>query len=164
MNANQDLQNDFLNAYGVHGEVKAAAKAAGMARQSHYKWMNNDDEYRARFKGLRYTVCLMIEDSLVERLIDGWKEEVYQGGEMVGTKTKYDNQAAIAYLDRHDPDWIKGKQRKVDVTSNGGTFPAVKFTMPSNGRSPGDDIANLAQNDLGYLEWKRQQMIAEDAQ
>ena len=162
--ANPDLQDAFLAAYGVHGEVKAAAKACGVSRQSHYLWMNHDDEYRAKFRGLRYAVCQMIEDSLAERLAFGWDEAVYHGGELVGYKKRFDNANAISYLDRHSPDWIKGKQQKVDITSNGGTFPTVQFTMPSNGRNPGDDIVNLAQNDPDYLEYKRQKMLAEDAQ
>ena len=165
MNANKDLQASFLAAYGVHGEVKAAAKAAGIARQSHYKWMADDDEYRAKFRGLRYAVCQMIEDALVERLAFGWDEAVYQGGELVGHKRKFDNANAIAYLDRHDPDFIAGKRQNVDVTSNG-SHPSVKFMMPSNGRGPdvGALVEQLAASEPEYLEWKRQQMIVEDAQ
>ena len=98
--------------------------------------MARDSEYREQFRELRYSVCQRIEDSLVERLINGWPEPVYQGGVLVGHKTKYDNAAAIAYLDRHDPDFIKGKRQNVDVTSNGETLPAVQFMMPSNGRNP----------------------------
>ena len=104
----------------------------------------------------------MIEDALVERLAFGWEEPVFQQGKKVGVKRKFDNSAAIAYLDRHDPDFIAGKRQNVDVTSNGETLPAVQFTMPSNGRNPGDDIVNLAQNDPDYLEYKRQKMLAED--
>ena len=155
MNANKDLQASFLAAYGVHGEVKAAAKAAGIARQSHYKWMADDDEYRAKFRGLRYAVCQMIEDALVERLAFGWDEAVYQGGELVGHKRKFDNANAIAYLDRHDPDFIKGKKQNVDVTSNNETIPAVQFV------GVGEQLIALARSDPDYLEFQRQKMLAE---
>ena len=164
MKANPDLQDAFLAAFSVHGEIKKSAEVAKVARQSHYAWMAGDEDYRARFRALRYNVCQQIEDALVERLAFGWDEAVYQGGELVGYKKRFDNANAISYLDRHSPDWIKGKQQKVDITSNGGTFPTVQFTMPSNGRNPGDDIVNLAQNDPDYLEYKRQKMLAEDAQ
>ena len=158
MNANKDLQDCFLAAYGVHGEVKAAAKAAGMARQSHYKWMADDEDYKARFKGLRYTVCQKIEDALVERLAFGWDEAVYQGRELVGYKKKYDNSSAIAYLDRHDPDFIAGKKQNVDVTSNNEPIPAVQFV------GVGEQLIALARSDPEYLEFQRQKMLAEDAE
>ena len=163
MRANLDLQAAFLKAFSIHGQIKAAAEAANIGRQTHYDWIAGDEDYRKKFRSLRYAVCQMIEDALVERLAFGWEEPVFQQGEKVGVKRKFDNSAAIAYLDRHDPDFIAGKRQNVDVTSNGETLPAVQFTMPSNGRNPGDDIVNLAQNDPDYLEYKRQKMLAEDA-
>ena len=165
MGANRELQDAFLNAFSVHGEIKKSAEVAKVARQSHYYWMANDDEYRARFKALRYNVCQQIEDALVERLAFGWDEPVFQQGVEVGRKRKFDNSAAIAYLDRHDPDFIKGKKQNVDVTSNG-TNPSVSFMMPNNGRGPdvGTLVEQLAASEPEYLEWKRQQMIVEDAQ
>ena len=163
MNANLDLQAAFLKAFSVHGVLKKSAEVANIGRQTHYDWMAGDEDYRAKFRSLRYAVCQMIEDALVERLAFGWDEAVFNGGKLVGYKKRFDNANAIAYLDRHDPDFIKGRQQNVDITSNGETLPAVKFTMPSNGRNPGDDIVNLAQNDPDYLEYKRQKMLAEDA-
>ena len=158
MKTNKDLQGCFLSAYCVHGEVKAAAKACGVSRQSHYNWMNHDDEYRAKFRGLRYAVCQQIEDALVERLAFGWDEAVYQGGELVGYKKRFDNANAIAYLDRHDPDFIKGKKQNVDVTSNNETIPAVQFV------GVGEQLIALARSDPDYLEFQRQKMLAEDAE
>ena len=56
-----------------------------------------------------------------------------------------------------------GVKSGVDLTSNGETVPTVQFVMPSNGRGLGDAIANLAQTDPGYLEYKRQK-LAEGAE
>ena len=157
MKANPDLQDAFLKAFSIHGEIKKAAEIANVARQSHYAWMAGDDSYRERFRALRYNVCQLIEDSLVVRLANGWDESVYQGGELVGTKKKFDNSAAIAYLDRHDPDFIKGKKQNVDVTSNNETLPSVQFV------GVGEQIIELARSDPEYLEFQRQKMLAEDA-
>ena len=159
MKANPDLQAAFLKAFSVHGEIKKSAEVANVARQSHYAWMAGDEDYRTRFRALRYNVCQQIEDALVERLAFGWDEAVYQGGELVGHKRKFDNANAIAYLDRHDPDFIKGKKQNVDVTSNG-TNPSVSFMMPNNGRGPdvGALVEQLAASDPEYLEWKQKQI------
>ena len=119
--SNPELQTAFLTAYNATGNVTAAAKDSGVGRTTHYAWMANDDGYRARFRMLRYMICQRIEDSLVERLAYGWEEPVFYLGEQVGSKRKFDNSAAIAYLDRHDPDFIAGKKQNVDVTSNGET-------------------------------------------
>ena len=109
-------------------------------------------------KALRYNVCQQIEDALVERLAFGWEEPVFQQGEEVGRKRKFDNSAAIAYLDRHDPDFIKGKKQNVDVTSNNETIPAVQFV------EVGEQLVALARSDPEYLEFQRQKMLAEDAE
>ena len=163
MGANPRLQEKFLRAYEGHGTISAAARESGVSRQSHYEWVAKDKAYLDKFKGLRCATCQRIEDSLVERLADGWEEAVYQGGECVGYKRKFDNSAAIAYLDRHDPDFIKGKKQNVDLTSDSGTFPKVQFMMPSNGRNVGlgEQVIELARTDPEYLEFQRQKMLAE---
>ena len=111
--------------------------------------MANDDEYRAQFRALRYTICQRIEDSLIDRLANGWEEPVFQGGEEVGIKRKFDNSAAIAYLDRHDKDFIKGKKQNVDVTSNGETLSV----------DIGTSVERLAASDPDYLAYRQQQLL-----
>ena len=136
IDADTGLQDGFLEAYAVAGKITTAAENAGVSRQSHYRWMAGDEAYRKRFRSLRYAVCQRIEDELVDRLINGWLEPVYQGGVHVGDKRKFDNAGAIAYLDRHDPDFQRGKRQNVDVTSNGETLPPIQFYIPDNGRNP----------------------------
>ena len=94
-------------------------------------------------------ICQRIEDSLVERLAYGWEEPVFYLGEQVGSKRKFDNSAAIAYLDRHDPDFIAGKKQNVDVTSNGETV----------GVDVGVSVERLAASDPGYLAYRQQQLL-----
>ena len=147
--ADPKLKEMFLEAFKRVGNVKAAAEDAGVSRHSHYYWMANDDEYRAKYRALRYTICQRIEDSLIDRLANGWEEPVFQGGEEVGVKRKFDNSAAIAYLDRHDKDFIAGKKQNVDVTSNGESL------------SLGAKVVDLARTDPEYLEFQRQKMLAE---
>ena len=149
MKANKDNQAKFLDVYATIGTINKTASETGISRQTHYDWMAKDEEYRAKFRALRYNNCQKIEDSLVERLVEGWDEPVYQGGELVGSKRKFDNSAAIAYLDRHDKDFIAGKKQGVDVTSNGESL------------SLGDKVVDLARTDPEYLEFQRQKMLAE---
>ena len=143
------LKEMFLEAYKRAGNVKAAAEDAGICRTTHYLWMSTDDEYRTQFRALRYTICQRIEDSLIDRLANGWEEPVFQGGEEVGTKRKFDNSAAIAYLDRHDKDFIAGKRQNVDVTSNGETLSV----------DIGTSVERLAASDPDYLAYRQQQIL-----
>ena len=99
----------FLSVYPQVGTVSAAAKGSGVGRRTHYHWLSTDSEYRQAYETTREYVCAQIEDGLVERLIHGSAEPVFYNGEKVGERRKFDNSAAIAYLDRHSQCWREAK-------------------------------------------------------
>ena len=114
-------QREFLIAYRETGTILQASKQTGIGRRCHYDWMDTSPEYRFAFKRSRDTNCSRIEDSLVDRLVNGWQEEAYGKGGFVGYKQKYDNSTALAYLDRHDEDFRTARKDlagKVNITAN----------------------------------------------
>lgn len=106
----EPLKRRFLIAFAQTGRVTSAAREAEIERTSHYRWMHEDEAYRAAFEDCRRWVCLRIEEGLVERLIDGWEEPVYHNGEQIGTKRKYDNAACLRYLERVNPKVFGGNE------------------------------------------------------
>ncbi len=88
----------FLIAYVQTGRIKSAAKLAKITRKTHYNWLKADADYRELFIRSRDHICDLVNDSLVERLINGDKETIYYNGEACGHKHTFDNKTALEYL------------------------------------------------------------------
>jgi len=73
----------YLKAFAKHGTHQAAAKAAGVHRRSHYGWLT-DPAYARAFEEAKDEAADSLEQELIARARDGWREPVYQGGELVG--------------------------------------------------------------------------------
>jgi hypothetical protein len=75
-----DLQRRaFLAAYAVSGNLSRAAKAAKVARRSHYDWMT-DPAYAAAFEDAREQAGEALEEEARRRAVTGTlKPVIYQG-------------------------------------------------------------------------------------
>ncbi len=124
---------DFLRAFRECGVVERAARKAGIAKNTHYNWLASNETYREAFELCRINVCDQIERALAKRLIEGWDEPVYQGGELVGKKRKFDNATALRYLERISPKFKPSSEMEVNGTLENGALPII-FHLPSNGR------------------------------
>lgn len=125
-------QRAFVGAFRLTGIIKKASAETGIDRKTHYAWMSNDESYRAAFHASRDTVCDHIEGALIQRLIHGWEEPVYQGGELVGTKRKFDNATAMRYLERISPKFKPQAELDISIAN------PIQFYLPDNGRNPED--------------------------
>ena len=78
----------FLAAYSKCGSITGAAKAAGVARNSHYEWLK-DEHYRAAFAEAKEQAVDALEDEAIRRahagsdtllifLLKGAKPEKYR--------------------------------------------------------------------------------------
>jgi len=112
---NSDNQVRFLASFCITGRIGEAATMADVDRTSHYRWIANDEEYAKAYEKCRRTISVAVEDSLVEKLIHGWDEPVFQQGAQVGTKRKYDLGAMLRYLEKTRPE-IFGN--KLEIASN----------------------------------------------
>jgi hypothetical protein len=75
-----DRQAAFLAAYSECVSIKAAAKAVGVNRQRHYKWLQASPDYCRKFEETKMLAAQALEDEAVERAIVGvFEPNVYQG-------------------------------------------------------------------------------------
>ena len=101
---------EFLRVLAATQQVKAAAKAVGMSRQSAYKLRN-------RLKGEPFDVAWeaafqhgydALHQAALERALHGVEEPVFHGGEQIGTRRRYDERLTVFLLARRN---AQGAQR-----------------------------------------------------
>lgn len=91
----------FLEAYGEHGTVFHAAKAAGVGRRSVYRWRDEDEVFAQRLQD-----AIDDQDDLIDAELDrrgrlGWDEPVFgslgaqMGTGVVGEIRKFSDAALI---------------------------------------------------------------------
>lgn len=100
----------FLEAYAGCGSVTAAAKAAGIDKNMHYRRLQKDPEHRKAFEALQDRVGQELEDVLVDRAINGTKRQLHWRGKPMKTRDghlvyeiEYDNQLGLALAKRFRP-------------------------------------------------------------
>ncbi len=76
-------QGAFLAAYGGCGRIDLSAKAAGIARETHYLWKRTDPEYLEAFGLAEELASATVLDEATRRGRDGWDEPVTVAGEKV---------------------------------------------------------------------------------
>lgn len=91
-------QRQFLTALAVTGNLGEASRVSGIARQSHYNWLAavGEDEkptpeaqrYKDAVAHAIDQACDALELEIWDRAMHGYREPVYQGGKLVGYKTK----------------------------------------------------------------------------
>ncbi len=73
----------FLSAYAHTLNVTAAAKVAGIGRETHYEWMKVDPTYPERFDAARVQAVKRAEAEAYRRAVDGVERHRVVGGELV---------------------------------------------------------------------------------
>ena len=106
----------FLNAFMDLGHISNACKAAEIARQTHYDWMENDPDYVVRFQRARKIAGEMLIDEARRRAHDGWDEPVYHLGQVVGQVRKYDSTLLMFLIKQLDPSY----RERYEITGKGG--------------------------------------------
>ncbi|GAB4146535.1 MAG: hypothetical protein Tsb009_19240 [Planctomycetaceae bacterium] len=92
----QQSKRKFLAAFGECGQVSLAAKAAGVARSAHYRWLENDPEYTEQFKEVQEVAAAALEDEARFRALEGLKKYKFTSkGEPVYIRCEADHPEAI---------------------------------------------------------------------
>lgn len=100
----------FLAEYRELGNVSYAAKAAGIARRSHYEWLKEDAEYKAAFEDAADEAADVLEAEARRRAVDGHEEPVFgslgagAGSGVVGAIRKYSDTLLIFLLKGSRPE------------------------------------------------------------
>lgn len=92
----------FLLALAEHGNVRLAARAAGTSAQSAYVARRRDAGFAAGWEAALLCAADHAGQVLADRAIHGVTEPVWFRGEVVGTRTRYDNRLLLAHVARLD--------------------------------------------------------------
>lgn len=112
-------QDRFLDAFAAIGTIAGAAQAASVGRRTHYGWMANDPDYRARFEAARDELVDSLEQEAIRRARDGVVKGVYHNGTLIATEHQYSDTLLIFLLKANRPDKFKdriGVTQDVTVT------------------------------------------------
>ncbi len=96
-------QAAFLAALKETGNITAAAKAASIARRSHYEWLA-DPDYAGRYREAMDVAIDALEQEARRRAVDGSPEPVFFQGKPVGAIRKYSDTLLIFLLKGHRPE------------------------------------------------------------
>lgn len=73
----------FLKAYRLVGIIGPAAEATGIARQTHYKWLETDPEYKAEFKTAHNDAMDSLEEEARRRAQAGVQRLKFHEGNLI---------------------------------------------------------------------------------
>lgn len=120
----------FLRRFRELGEVRAAAKEAGVARSTLYRWREKDARFRARWETYDEMRRHEAEDHLVRLLREGEKTTAFHRGESVGWKVSFTVRPAVALLasqDRREKLRLREREweaKRASVSHSGDNFSA----------------------------------------
>ena len=103
-------QRAFLKAFEESGCIRRAAKAAGITRGAHYKWLD-DDAYKSAFKEAQLSAGDYLESVAVVRATKGWLEPVFYQGQVCAHIRRYSDSLLAMLLRGAKPEKY-GVQRK----------------------------------------------------
>lgn len=112
------MQNIVLSVFQQTGNMSKACRLAGCNSSMHRHWLKKNETYRVAYESCRTIITSAIEESLVFKLINGWREPVFQKGELVGYKRKFDINGMLKYLAKAKPE-VFGDKVEVDSSLEG---------------------------------------------
>lgn len=94
----------FLEHLAETANVKAACQVAGIARQTAYRWREEDTGFADEWAKALERGIEACESEAFRRAFEGVDKPVYQGGRMVGTTREYSDSLAQFMLKAHAPE------------------------------------------------------------
>lgn len=94
----------FLETLAAGQTVSDAAKAAGIARETVYKWRKADPAFAAEWDGAYANGADALVAEARRRAVDGVAEPVYHMGRVVGTTQRYSDTLLIFLMKARAPE------------------------------------------------------------
>lgn len=91
-------QRAFLAGFATCGTVSHAAKAAGINRSQHYRWLEKSQDYVKEFELAQMAAAEALEAEARRRAIEGTEEDVRYQGKKVGPVRRYSDILLIFLL------------------------------------------------------------------
>ncbi|HTM07071.1 MAG TPA: hypothetical protein VL754_01650 [Verrucomicrobiae bacterium] len=114
---NNPKQRAFLAAFVRAKGVRQAARLSGVCRNSHYKWMKEDDDYCERFERAKEMLADDAEEEVFRRAFHGYYTPIIYGGKVKGWAKTYSDALAMftlrglkprVYRNNADPEFVGG--------------------------------------------------------
>lgn len=111
------VKEAFLLELAKHGSVKKAAQTIHPIDERWlyqftrclYVWKQNDPVFAEGWRAAIEQSCDMLEEEAIRRGVEGWDEEVYQKGQLVGTVRKYDPNLLMRLMAGRRPERYSNK-------------------------------------------------------
>ncbi|MEE4155419.1 MAG: hypothetical protein V2I27_14775 [Erythrobacter sp.] len=98
----REAQGLFLDALSDWGNVRAAAKAAGVSHATAYRMRRACARFRDLWDAALLVARPQVEEVLADRALNGVEEVVFYHGEEIATRRRYDARLLLAHLARLD--------------------------------------------------------------
>lgn len=128
----------FLEAFKITARIGRGAKAAGIRRELHYRWLKEDPEYARAFTEAKTLAAQYLEDMAIERATEGWKKPVYFQGEVVGHVYEPSERLMERLLEAHLPEKYARRTSVEHSGPGGGPIPVSD-----------DRLTRLTDDELG---------------
>jgi len=138
----------FLRAYARTGNKSASAKHAGLTVSAINRYAKRNKAFNARMQECVSVLADSLEEEAIRRGRDGYQEEVFQNGELVGFKTKYSDRLLATLLAAHIPGRY-GKQVLEVQGSQGG--PIQMANMNANVNLDLNDVNTAHSTELNLF-------------
>ena len=100
----QPNKRAFLAAIAESGNVTSASKLSGIARKTHYNWMQEDEAYAAAYREALEEAAENLEREARRRAVQGTDKPVFYKGEECGAVREYSDTLLIFLLKGAMPD------------------------------------------------------------
>jgi hypothetical protein len=122
---NAQRRAKFLRALERTGNVTHSARHAGISVRNIYSYAKKNLRFANRMNEAREMFLAGLEAEAIRRGRDGYSEEIYQNGELVGYRTRYSDRLLETALRATDPARYGGKST---VTVEGNEANPVALT------------------------------------
>ena len=130
----------FLEAYVDKGTVRAGCLAAGLVRQTIYKWLKRDQPFQKAFDEARADATDKLEEEARRRAVDGTIRPVYHQGKMVGGYREHSDTLLIFLLKGAKPDVYR--ERFEHTGKDGGPIQHATLDLT---KIPTDELKQVAE-------------------
>lgn len=100
----------FLKAFRYNANVSAAARAAGVARQTCYKWRKDDPEFAALMDEAEQESIDRLEERAFQLAYEGTTRMVVSAGKHLGDEVEYSEGMISMLLKARRPNVYKDRQ------------------------------------------------------
>lgn len=133
----EEKQQAFLNKFCDLANITKSATATRIGRRTVYDWLENDKDFKVKFKKARKVAIGVLEDEAHRRAVEGIDKAIFYKGKKVKAKVKeYSDTLLIVLLKANAPKKYRERIQSQLTGPDGGPIKteSTVLILPSNGR------------------------------